>query len=375
MDKRKILVLGIGNAQADLIKWCKEYGLEVHACSYTDHGRGKQHVDHFELIDIKNAPQILKYVNAHQIGLIYSIGSDVAMPAIAYVAEHAGLDSFISQHTARICQNKALFRSTLGEDFEYNIPFRKGKDLLDLALWSIYPAIIKPVDSQGQRGISTVYSFEDVKANFHKASEFSPSQEVIIERYLDGDEISINAYIVGKEIKFFYVTDRISYQEFPGGIIKEHLYPSKYSYMEKALKKLVSKTIDKIGLDNGPAYFQVCIYHEKPYIFEVAPRFDGCHLWRLVKMTNGTDLLEITMLHLMEGSVDSAKFNATEETDGKPFRLKFLAQPPSSEVNYGDGKKESDRLFEELYYTEGDIVPKMNGFIEKTGYYIDVLEA
>ena len=375
MDKRKILVLGIGNAQADLITRCKEYGLEVHACSYTNHGRGKQHVDHFELIDIKNSPQILEYVKANQIDLIYSVGSDVAMPAIAYVAEHAGLDSFISQHTARVCQNKATFRTTLGEDFDYNIPFRKGRELSDLASWSIYPAIIKPVDSQGQRGICTVGSFEEIKANFHKAQEFSPSQEVIVERYLDGEEISINAYVVDKEIRFFYVTDRVSYQEFPGGIIKEHLYPSKCYHMEKALKKLVSKTIDKIDLHNGPVYFQVCIYHEKPYIFEVAPRFDGCHLWRLVKMTRGIDLLEITMSHLMEGSVDAAKFGATEEANGKSFRLKFLAQPPSAKVNYGNCGKESGRLYEELYYAEGEIVPKMNGFIEKTGYYIDAVKA
>ena len=368
MDRRKILVLGIGNAQMDLIKWCKEYGLEVHACSYSQGGKGEQCVDYFELIDIKDEIKTLEYVKANSIDFIYSIGSDVAMPTIAYVAEHLNLFSFISQKTANICQNKAELRETLGEDFDYNIPFRKGKKLADFESWSIYPAIIKPVDSQGQRGVHEVDSFDEVEANFQKATEFSSRNEVIIEKYLDGDEISINAYIVDKEIRFFYLSDRISYKEYPGGIIKEHLYPSKYSHMEEVLKTLVSKTIDKLDICNGP----VSIYKETPYVIEVTPRFDGCHMWRLIKETKGIDLLQITMSHLMTGSIDATRFTSGKDTNGKAFRLRFLAQPPLSMVDYSNIKSAIAPLYKEFYYSEGTTVPKMNGFIEKTGYYIDL---
>lgn len=374
MDRRKILVLGIGNAQLDLIKWSKEYGLEVHACSYSKSGKGEQYVDYFELIDIKDADRILQYVKANNIDLIYSIGSDVAMPTIAFVAEEQGLFSFISQKTANVCQNKAILRESLGSDFSYNIPFRKGKHLTELESWDTYPAMIKPVDSQGQRGIYQVGSFDEVKANFKKSMEFSSSHEVIIEKYLEGDEISINAYIVHKEITFFYLSDRISHKEYPGGIIKEHLYPSKYAYMEESLKTLVSKTIDKLDISNGPVYFQISIYRETPYIIEVTPRFDGCHIWRLIKMTKGIDLLEITMSHLLTRHVDPSSFTAVKGTNGQAFILRFLSQPPLSTVDYSDSKPVSGHLYKEFYYTEGKTVPTMNGFIEKTGYYIDFAE-
>ena len=374
MDREKILVLGIGNAQADLIEWCKDHELEVHACSYSKSGKGKQHVDYFELIDIKDAVQILQYVKAHKIDLVYSIGSDVAMPTIADVSEHSDVYSFINQNTANICQNKAMLRETLGLDFCYNIPFRKGKSLPDLESWRIYPAMLKPVDSQGQRGIYKVDSFEDVKANFYKSLEFSSSRAVIIEKYLKGDEISINAYLVDKEIRFFYTSDRISHQEFPGGIIKEHLYPSRYSYMEKDLKTMVSNTLDKLDIRNGPVYFQIKIANDTPYVIEATPRFDGCHMWRMIKMTKGIDLLKITMSHLIMRNVEPAWFTPLPGTNGKVFRLRFLAQPPLSQVDYSNSKKAPKHMYQEFYYSEGKTVPKMNGFIEKTGYYIDHVE-
>ncbi len=374
MDPRKILVLGIGNAQADLLKWCKEQGLEVHACSYTKMGRGMRDVDHFALIDIKDTGKILHYVNDHEIDFIYSIGSDIAMPTIARVAGDSDLFSFINFNTANICQNKVRLREALGTDFKYNIPFRRATDVAGFSSWDIYPAIIKPVDSQGQRGIYEVDSFEAVQRHFDKSSSFSSNGEVIIEKYLSGDEISINAYVFDNGVKFFYVSDRVSYSEYPGGIIKEHLYPSKYAHLEKDLKVLVAETVHKLDISNGPVYFQICIVNEVPYIIEVTPRFDGCHMWRLIKMTKGIDLLEIAMTHLLTGKINPSFFLTSESSTNSIYRLKFLAQPPQSKIKYPADLLASGQLYCEYYYEEGDVVPEMNGYIEKTGYYIDRIE-
>ena len=374
MDTKKILVLGIGNAQADLLKWCKERGLEVHACSYTKSGRGMQDVDHFELIDIKDTQNILQYVNDHKIDFIYSIGSDIAMPVIARVAKNSNLFSFINFNTANICQNKVRLREALGTDFTYNIPFRRAADIAEFSSWDIYPAIIKPVDSQGQRGIFEVASFEEVKTHFGKSSSFSSNGDVIIEKYLSGDEVSINAYVFNREIKFFYLSDRVSYSEYPGGIIKEHLYPSKYAHLEKDLLVLATETIRKLNIGNGPVYFQISVVDEVPYIIEVAPRFDGCHMWRLIKMTAGIDLLEIAMTHLLTRKIDLNHFLVSDGNTNKTYRLKFLAQPPGSKVKYPTRQATSDQLYCEFYYEEHNIVPEMNGYIEKTGYYIERIE-
>ena len=60
--KKKLLILGAGNAQIDLIEYAKEAGFEIYGCSYTNTDNGIPLLDHFAMIDITDAEKIEKYV-------------------------------------------------------------------------------------------------------------------------------------------------------------------------------------------------------------------------------------------------------------------------------------------------------------------------
>ena len=64
---KKILVLGTGAAQADLIKECKAQGLEVYACSYINGDVAQRFVDHFEQINIVDIDSVLKYAKKEKV--------------------------------------------------------------------------------------------------------------------------------------------------------------------------------------------------------------------------------------------------------------------------------------------------------------------
>ena len=102
----KILVLGTGAAQADLIRACKDRGREVYACSYRSGDVGQKYADHFAEINITDAEAVKDYATANDIDCIYSTGSDIAMPTAFGVSEELGLKSFCSSRTAVICNNK-----------------------------------------------------------------------------------------------------------------------------------------------------------------------------------------------------------------------------------------------------------------------------
>lgn len=50
--KRKLLILGAGNAQLDLILYARSIGLEVHACSYSDTDKEIPFADAFACINV-----------------------------------------------------------------------------------------------------------------------------------------------------------------------------------------------------------------------------------------------------------------------------------------------------------------------------------
>ncbi|ASW42451.1 ATP-grasp domain-containing protein [Clostridium isatidis] len=370
---KKICILGIGNAQLDAINYCKEKGYKVYACSYNDQGRDKAELDDFKIIDIKDIEGVKKYVIDNKIDIVYSVGSDIAMPTVAKVSEELNLPHFITYETAQICQNKYQLRKVLGEDFEGNVKFKliKSKDEIDE--WREYPAILKPVDSQGQRGVRLINNKIEFEKYFDDSMSYSVRKELIIEEYIDGPEVSVNAFAVNGEVIFALVSDRIVFEDLPGGIIKEHVVPTSFcsADVEKKVREIAISVMNKLGILNGPAYFQIKIMNGVPKIIEVTPRLDGCHMWNLIKHYTGVNLLSMTLDYLMRDlDVDFNEVRGKDLLKNEPKTLKFLCEETG--VKYNREKYNVDKAeYLQWYYENGDIVKKINGYMEKGGYIIE----
>lgn len=360
---KKIAILGIGNAQVDVLRLLNESrSYEVHALSYSNDGRGLDYVDHFSLIDITDKEKVKNYCAEHEIEIIYSVGSDVAMPTVAYVSEELGLPHFVSYETAVSCNNKNVFREKLKHCFG-SVPFTVMVDE-DTQVDLPFPLIVKPVDSQGQRGVSTAQSIQELKASFAKAITYSKSGKVIVEKKIEGEEISVNAYVIDGELKFFLPSGRVSWDMFDGGIIHKHLLPSTLSTQAiENVRRLVEETTKALEINNGPVYFQIKMEQDSPYLIEVTPRLDGCHMWRLISLACGVNLLDLAIQHLM-----GADINIPESWPVDDMCLEFFCQPPKEQFSLP--LDHDSYIYKELYYKVGDRVKEMNGKMEKCGYCI-----
>lgn len=364
---KKVLILGIGNAQVDIIKLCKEKGFEVHTCSNTALGRGLEFSDHFQQIDIVNKEAVLEYAKNRNIDLAYSMGSDIAMPTASYVSEQLQLPYFVSSKTATLCNTKQELRGFIGDE-DYNLKFQEIASKEE-AIKLPYPLMMKPVDSQGQRGIIRINSREEFEAHFDVALSYSRSKKIILEEFVEGPEISVNVYMIDGEVRFALISDRISWPQYPGGIIHKHLLPSGFinEKSHEAVNRLIKSVTSKLEINNGPAYFQIKLKGEYPKLIEVTPRLDGCHMWRLIKESTGVDLLYITINHLSGNDFDALALGASEIN--KQFVLEFICKEPGSVVEEKDFNI-GQSLYLEKYYKPGEKVKPVNNYMEKIGYFI-----
>lgn len=365
----QILILGDGNAQLDAINLCRELGLVVHACANIERSRAKCRVDYFSLIDITDIEKILAYVERHHIDYVYSIGSDIAMPAASTVCERLGLPRFISSSTAQLCSNKLLLRNYLGADFRGNLEFQEVNSVRD-PIKIVYPLVMKPSGSQGQRGVYKLDSEYDFNRHFQSSFKHDRNGKLILEDYIDGPELSVHAYVVNGVIIFTQISDRVAWEQFPGGVIRFHRIPSLIlkKETESAVLDLIQRVIKKVSIENGPVYFQIKLKGFEPKLIEVTPRLDGCHLWRLIKFYTEIDLLRITFEHLIgkEPAADRADPNHSPG-----MRLEYFCQKPGLPVQNGKYDiARKDLLYSEFYYSEGEITPQVNGWYEKVGYCI-----
>lgn len=367
---RRVLILGAGNAQYDAIRYCKEAGCEVYAISYTDTDKSIPLCDHFEKIDIVDVEAVYEYAQKIDADLIYSVGSDIAMPTAMEVSERLRKPHFVSSETALICNNKNMLRKKLGENFPGNIGYHVVTNKKELEDIDFFPVIMKPVDSQGQRGVMRCDTMGELQKEFDVSMSYSRSKKIIVEQFIEGKEISVNLYMHDGKIIYSLISDRISFSDLPGGIIKEHRVPSQYmdGKTDKLIIDLCDRTVKQLNINEGPVYFQIIVSNQgKPYLIEVTPRFDGCHMWNLIFHYQDVNLLKLAFDYLLyeKEPVIVAK------KDDNPMVLHFMCQKPNTMFRKGAFQIEPNHKYLRWYYDEGDNVRVLNGYMEKCGYYID----
>lgn len=368
--KKRILILGVASVQMDAILELKKMGYETYACAMAKDGPGADVADNFAEINILDIDAIINYINENEISLVYSVGSDLAMPVANYISEKLKMPHFVSEETARICNNKNLMRASLGKEFKGNVEFQvitSDNDKLELN----YPFILKPADSQGQRGVKLINSFNEYLESYAVAKNYSRSGLVILEQYISGPELSVNGYVIDGEVSFLIASDRETWPEFTG-LIRKHVVPTVNLTKEitNELKEIIQSACKKLGILNGPVYAQMKLEQGRPYIIEITPRLDGCHMWNLLTYYTGVNLLKLTFEHLLSNDTSELEKQMEEFKDG--YVLEFICQKPSTNADYSayqDVIKNSLNSFN--YYKQGEIIRPVNGKFEKIGYFIN----
>lgn len=365
---KRILILGASYAQYDAIAYCKSRGYYVCGCSYTTADSGIPYLDHFKRVDIKDVGGVAALAREQNVDIIYSVGSDLAIPTIMKASEMMGLPHFISSETAEACHSKHLMRTALGEDFEGNAFHIVCETMEEALRFDRFPGMMKPVDSQGQRGCFRVDSPDDIRSHFAASYEYSIIGKVIIESYIDGPEISINAYFQDGQMRLALISDRLSYEEFPGGIIRGHRIPSLIDpeTHDRAID-LARRIAERLEIRNGPCYYQLKIDSDnRPVILEVAPRLDGCHMWKLIRQYCGVDLLDACFSHLLS---DAPVLTAPVAYPDDRYEIVFTCKETGSRFDRSEYDcEDAEEVF--WYYETGDTVRRVNGFMEKGGYII-----
>lgn len=368
---KKVLILGVASVQMDAILTLKDLGYETYACAMAKDGPGADVADHFDKINILEIDEIIEHVKKHNIDLVYSVGSDLAMPISCKVSEMLNLPHFVSSDVARTCNNKALMREKLGDIKVGNLKFQIITDSNVEPILE-FPYIMKPSDSQGQRGIVLVKSLNDFHENYEMVRKFSRSNTVIVEQYISGPELSVNAYLVDGNVVFLVASDREAWENYVG-LIHKHIVPSKKLSVqtESILKEMVQESCRNIGILNGPVYFQIKIENNLPYIIEMTPRLDGCHMWKLLTYYTGVDLLKLTFEHLLENNLDMLE-HYNSQPNG--YELEFYCQQPNSEMKISATDLDNESLDHFLYYQKDEWVRPVNGKYDKVGYSIRKLK-
>ncbi len=367
--RKKVLILGVAAVQLDAIMELKKLGHETFACAMAKDGPGADAADHFEEINFVDKEAVINFINRNEISLVYSVGSDLAIPLACSISESLRMPHFVSEATAGTCNNKNLVRTAIGNKFKGNLKYQLLSSI-DEKIELDYPFILKPDDSQGQRGIVLVNNHSEFLKNYQDSLRHSRSGHVLIEQYIRGRELSVNGYFVQGELKYFVVSDRITWPEYLG-LVHQHIVPAidLPSKTNDEIKRILESWCEKLQIFNGPVYAQMKVEDGVPFVIEITPRLDGCHLWKVLSYYSGVNLIKLTFEHLLNN--DTTELNNQYDEFKDRYVLEFVCQEPNTPADYS---RYEDQIAKSItsfnYYKQRDNIRSVNGKFEKIGYYI-----
>ncbi len=296
---KKLMILGGSRYIVPVIKKAQELGIYVITCDYLPDNDAHRFSDEYVNLSVIDKDSVLDFAQKIGIDGIISFACDPGVVTAAYVAEKMHLPFQCSYESARILQDKGLFRKFL-MTHEFNCPkaytyVGEMPSRADLGKFK-WPVIVKPTDSAGSKGVTKVDRYEDIQSEVETALEYSHSDSYIVEEFLtfEGYHSSADLFTEDGTLTFVTYSDQLfdsgaSNPYTPAYIIWPTSMKKKYQdELTSELQRLM--TLLKVG--TGIYNVETCVADGRPYIMEVSPRGGGCKIAELQRLAYGVDLIE-----------------------------------------------------------------------------------
>jgi len=324
-----ILMVGAGRHQRRAIERARELGLRVVAVDRNPDAPGLAAADEGEVIDFTDVVAVTDAGRRHGVNGVLTVSADRAVPVVAAVAQDLGLPG-IGPATAHLMTHKVAMRALFADRGVPQPAFAALRRMSErhAALEATgLPAVLKPADSGGQRGVFRLESLDDLEAHLHAALAESASGEAIVESFQEGLELNGLAVARDGEVELLTLSDRLRPPGIGFGVGWAHVFPSTIfgDALERAEEAAIS-AVHALGLRNGIAFPQVIVSEDgEAIVVEVAARIPGGQMADLARHAVGVDLVEVALLQALGQEVPD---ELAKPQFSQPLAIKFLTASP-----------------------------------------------
>jgi biotin carboxylase len=370
---RAFVLTGGSRSQLGLLENARALGYEVCVVDGSESAPLLAEADHRIVRSFTEVERVLADLEAQGIepAAVATMGSDQAVLPTARLAERLGLPG-LPLETARTVADKRRMRKAF-DKARVRCPRGREASGFEEAEQAFHelgaPVVVKPVDGSAQRGVSEVRSEGELAPAFDRALAASRTGAVVLEQYLDGDEYTVNGFLLEGEYFPMSITRRLLHPPPPLGVCISHRYPSLLPN-EDELFAQAHATSRAVGLETGPSYVQVRVQDGVPWVIEVGARLGGGKDAELAKLVTGFDAVRANVLWAL-GELSGGDLERAEPV-ARCGQVRFVVAQPGRIVRLDataalalDGVHEAG-----FYWREGMTLPPLTSGAERLGYLL-----
>ena len=297
---KKLMILGCGPAQLDLILESKKAGYTTIACDMRPEMEGARIADRFYQLDYMDLERVCAIAEKEHIDGIIS-NSEPAMVHVAYVAQKMGLignsvesvESLSSKTKFRALQRKA------GVFVPEHFSASSFEEFRERAKAMQYPVIIKPAMSTGTQGTTKLneYDAEALRKIFCVCQSLSRNGQVSVEQYVPMPSLWVSesdVVVIGDDI----IWDGMMWTRRSGRtpmLPETYVFPMDLPGEKKTkIQDTVGKILKTAGIKHGQYNVEAYLTEEdEVFVIEINPRQGGNHITQLVEEHSGVNLSKL----------------------------------------------------------------------------------
>lgn len=284
LENKRLLILGASEDQIFAIKTAHEMGVKVVAVDMNPDSIGFKYADDYAVVSTRDVDALIAFIEEFQknkeIHGVMTMGSDIP-DILAVLCDRFGWIG-PSKQTAHWGTNKYAMKCRF-QECEIPIPYfslvSSVEDLEEKINEIGYPVVIKPLDRSGSRGVFKLSGSKNIKELFNESKSESFSGKVMVEKFLDGLQISTETILYDDDAETPGFADR-NYELIDtfapriienGGRVPSLLTPDE----KKEVIDLVTRSARALGVERGVAKGDVVMTDKGPYMIEMAVRLSG----------------------------------------------------------------------------------------------------
>ena len=241
-----------------------------------------------------------------------------------------------------------------------------------------YPLVLKPADSRGARGVLRLTGDDDPKWAFRFARSYSPGKRLVLERFIEGPQVSTESLVIdgtahtpGFSDRNYDLLDLYAPHIIEDGGDLPSFLPAP---VQDKVRALVDRAARSLGVTNGVVKGDIVVCDGEPMVIEMAARLSGGYFCsHEIPLNTGVDFVGAAIRQALGMTIDPS--------DLVPQFQRHVSQryifPPIGRITAVDGAERARRMpgvaFFALRCAIGDVIgpidchPARGGMVLATG--------
>lgn len=359
MMNKRILILGGTSISRQIVYAAHEIGLDVYVTDYLEDSPCKAIAEKSFMVSCTDVDAVCQLIKDENIDGVIMGYADVLMSSYVKICQKSGLPCYANLNAIEMTADKANFKDLCRQ---YNIPVVPEYTLDDVINDKVtYPIITKPVDNSGARGIYICHNKEEFNIYYKESLKYSPSGNVLIERFMTGKEATIFYYLHEGEIYLLGVSDRhmLKYSDrllqLPIGYTFPSVNQCDFIGIENENIKEMFRSLD---MKEGMVFMQSFNENGKYIIYEMGYRLTGSIEQHLMEKVHKFNHLKAILNYAVGNPVDVTPLKNINLENAVMANVTLLLS--EGIIDHYEGEKEAMEIPGVLHihksYPEGTVI-------------------